>query len=430
MEDPQFFIGQEEEKRRKKNFESHRPSTHTARTHLPETEWAQPTANSSLLFCTGLLILTVMADLNLTQVTVNSDSIKEDDVEQEPIAAAPILCECEFFVQSWKTSHMIRLPMGIQPVLANTTTQTSDSDLCILLCQNQLPPLPEDEKESKWARIFKGACRTLLANELTSRHGLARMTNALGPSTTGSDDEEPVRGCLQAFARSAHTRIWVPMGLQYRKLLSCSHPRHRRSLTEGRKVSNSKSSLNSVDAQSAVDAVVVEAAQPSVSAAAATAQTDQTTSTDKPYVSPLRLLLKRMDIFGPVTESLVDVFDNGAWRELLSTLALDSYVDRYQRIAVDYPQEIDIGHCYFEYLTYNVFNHRFARKSGSSSRGLEDDAVGFLVNAATGFLRSDNASQILTSLFSKIPSSGNSKRVERQEEAAEQKAPPNPQEVV
>jgi hypothetical protein len=200
-----------------------------------------------------------------------------------------------------------------------------------------------------------------------------------------------------------------------------------RSLTEGRKVSNSKSSLNSVDAQSAVDAVVVEAAQPSVSAAA-TAQTDQS-STAKPYVSPLRLLLKRMDIFGPVTESLVDVFDNGAWRELLSTFALDSYVDRYQRIAVDYPQEIDIGHCYFEYFTYNVFNNRFARKSGSSSRGMEDDAVGFLVNAATGFLRSDNASQILTSLFSRIPSSGNSKRVERQEEAAEQKAPPNPQEV-
>jgi hypothetical protein len=67
----------------------------------------------SVLFCTGLLILTVMADLkgqpDLTQVTVNLDSIKED-VEQQP--AAPILCECEFFVQSWKTSHMIRLPMG------------------------------------------------------------------------------------------------------------------------------------------------------------------------------------------------------------------------------------------------------------------------------------------------------------------------------
>lgn len=73
----------------------------------------------SVLFCTGLLILTVMADLkgqpDLTQVTVNLDSIKED-VEQQPAAAAaaaaPILCECEFFVQSWKTSHMIRLPMG------------------------------------------------------------------------------------------------------------------------------------------------------------------------------------------------------------------------------------------------------------------------------------------------------------------------------
>lgn len=154
MEDPQFFIGQEEEKRK---FESHRPSTHTQHAltyqkpsglsqqvriavgvpYASQSVWRVSSCRQvmtrrsprhfsdsiimpirfSVLFCTGLLILTVMADLkgqpDLTQVTANSDSIKED-VEQQPAAAAaaPILCECEFFVQSWKTSHMIRLPMG------------------------------------------------------------------------------------------------------------------------------------------------------------------------------------------------------------------------------------------------------------------------------------------------------------------------------
>ena len=59
-----------------------------------------------LLFYFGLLTVRAdlkgQPDLKLTQVTIN-----------EPAAQHPIiLCECEFFVQSWKTSHMIRLPMG------------------------------------------------------------------------------------------------------------------------------------------------------------------------------------------------------------------------------------------------------------------------------------------------------------------------------
>ena len=51
------------------------------------------------------------------------------------------------------------------------------------------------------------------------------MTTAQNIDHTGNDS---VRGCLQAYARSSHTRIWVPMGIQYRKLLSCRHPRQRR----------------------------------------------------------------------------------------------------------------------------------------------------------------------------------------------------------
>jgi hypothetical protein len=88
--------------------------------------------------------------------------------------------------------------------------------------------LPEDEKNIMWDRIFKGACQTLLVNEYTLR--LGGMRSIVHQQSIEHDNDEPVRGCLQAYARSAHTRIWVPMGLEYRKLLSCTHPRHKRYL--------------------------------------------------------------------------------------------------------------------------------------------------------------------------------------------------------
>lgn len=80
-----------------------------------------------------------------------------------------------------------------------------------------------------WDRIFKGACETLLVNEYTSRlGGIRSISTQSNEHNTENIADEPVRGCLQAYARSAHTRIWVPMGLQYRKLLSCTHPRYKR----------------------------------------------------------------------------------------------------------------------------------------------------------------------------------------------------------
>ncbi|KAI9554141.1 hypothetical protein GHT06_019413 [Daphnia sinensis] len=341
------------------------------------------------LFSIGLLILTVWADingqpdLNRTQVTLDAQSLTGNATE------APVICECQFFVQSWKTSHMIRLPMSIQPVRANSSFQSSNKDSCVLLCRSQLPPPPENGNESNWTRIFKGACQTLIANEFTTRQ--SEQSNA-------GNDIEPIRGCLQAFARSAHTRTWVPMGLEYRKLLSCTRTRRRRSLPEGRKLSNVQSSLNSVDAQSAVittsSGITVRPPE----------DPPKKPATQETNTSPLRIILKRFGLFGPVVESLVDMLDGGAWRELLNNFQLGSYVDRYQRLAVDYAEEMDAGHCFFEYLTYNIFNHRFAqRTSWSGSRGLEDDAVGFLTNAATNFLKSENASEVISSLFSMIP---------------------------
>ncbi|XP_057375679.1 uncharacterized protein LOC130696605 [Daphnia carinata] len=342
-----------------------------------------------ILFGIGFLILTVWADINgqpdsnRTQVALDAQRFKDN------ITEAPVLCECEFFVQSWKTSHMIRLPMGIQPVRANSSLQSSNKDSCVLLCRNQLPPPPENDNESNWGRIFKGACQTLIANEFTTRQS--------EQSDTGNDNE-PTRGCLQAYARSVHTRTWVPMGIEYRKLLSCTRSRRRRSLPEGRKLSNVQSSLNSVDAQSAVIATSsgITVRPPEDSPKKPTTQEANT--------SPLKIILKRFGLFGPVVESLVDMFDGGAWRELLNNFRLGSYVDRYQRLAIDYAEEMDAGHCFFEYLTYNIFNHRFAQRTPwSGSRGLEDDAVGFLTNAATNFLKSENASEVISSLFSMIP---------------------------
>ena len=124
------------------------------------------------------------------------------------------------------------------------------------------------------------------------------------------------------------------------------------------------------------------------------------------HPSPLRMLLKRFGLFGPVMESVVDMLDGGGWRELLKSFRLGSYVDRYQRLADNYEEELDAGHCFLEYITYNVFNNRFTkRRMTSSSRGLEDNALDFLLDAATSFLKSDNASQVISSLFSMMPSS-------------------------
>ena len=201
---------------------------------------------------------------------------------------------------------------------------------------------------------------------------------------------------------------------------------------------NRQSSLNSVDAQSAVDdSIIIESSPQSPASTimdnSAAAETTAELTTPKPNNSPLRVLLKKTGLFGPVIESLVDMFDGGGWRELLNNFQLGSYVDRYQRIADDYAGEMDAGHCFFEYLTYNLFNNRFAQRAfRSSNRGLEDDAVGLMMNAATGFFKSDNASQILSSLFSLMSSSKprDDQSMNSVNNQQQQQSPPDAQEVV
>ena len=127
MEDPQFFIGQEKKKRiwKSETYRKHWAQqagvsiaagfswsqVMTRRAFKHSVIMPQFRSNSIavvLLFYFGLLTVRAdlkgQPDLKRTQVTI--DSINE------PEAQHPILCECEFFVQSWKTSHMIRLPMG------------------------------------------------------------------------------------------------------------------------------------------------------------------------------------------------------------------------------------------------------------------------------------------------------------------------------
>lgn len=190
-------------------------------------------------------------------------------------------------------------------------------------------------------------------------------------------------------------------------------------------MSNSQSFLNSVDAQLVVDAnpagfPVANAARPATVAVGEKKPLEVNTS-------PLRMILKQLGVLGPVMESLVDMLDGGGLRELLESFKLGNYVDRYQRMAEDYAEEFDAGHCFFEYFTFTVFNHRFSPKS--TSRGLEDDAVGMLLNAATNFLKSDNASQVLTSLFSMIPSRPTPPSVREEGPLNQQQPAPDVQEV-
>ena len=64
---------------------------------VPKVIMPRLSLNAFALCWTLLLFIMVRADLKDRTLT----AVKH-----------PVLCECEFFVQSWKTSHMIRLPMG------------------------------------------------------------------------------------------------------------------------------------------------------------------------------------------------------------------------------------------------------------------------------------------------------------------------------
>lgn len=66
---------------------------------------------SFVLCWIGLFIFMVRADL---KKQTNPPQLLADGAANSAASFQKhVRCECEFFVQSWKTSHMIRLPMGM-----------------------------------------------------------------------------------------------------------------------------------------------------------------------------------------------------------------------------------------------------------------------------------------------------------------------------
>jgi len=185
---------------------------------------------------------------------------------------------------------------------------------------------------------------------------------------------------------------------------------------------------NSIDAQNVVAPEPDELSPPPP-------PIDDDEKTKRPLVlntSPLRMALKQFGLFTPYVDGVLRLVEQVGLRELLDRFQLGNYIDRYHRIYDDYTEEVDVGHCFAEYIIYTVFNNRFAagkiqqqnqQLDASTSRGLEEDVMGMVMNAATNFLSSDNAPEVLTTLFSMMPSkSASSSPVE--------KAPSNIQEPI
>lgn len=160
---------------------------------------------------------------------------------------------------------------------------------------------------------------------------------------------------------------------------------------------------------------------------------EQIDQTKRPLVvntSPLRMALKQFGLFTPYVDGVLRMVEQVGLRELLDQFQLGGYIDRYHRIYDDYTEEVDVGHCFAEYLIYNVFNNRFAAGKiqqqsdpstvASTSRGLEDDVMGMAMNVATKFLSSDNAPELLSTLFSLMPSKSSSSPVEKTQQPEHQ----------
>lgn len=59
------------------------------------------------LLCAAFLLFTVRADF--------TPSLPEaDPISSPPLEVSGTVCDCQMFIQSWKTSHMIRLPISMQ----------------------------------------------------------------------------------------------------------------------------------------------------------------------------------------------------------------------------------------------------------------------------------------------------------------------------
>jgi hypothetical protein len=75
--------------------------------------------------------------------------------------------------------------------------------------------------------MYRRACKALLVNEYQVRQKLQQSSHtrnmlAAMPSTG------PIKGCIQAYFRSSGAHVWVPMGHDYRRVLSCSQHKRQR----------------------------------------------------------------------------------------------------------------------------------------------------------------------------------------------------------
>ena len=149
-----------------------------------------------------------------------------------------------------QTSSSLSRPLcaGMEPIQQNSSASTGD--VCLTLCQQRVCPhlgtpsasklvkfkffssprqLPSPTLDDEWwTRLYRRACRTLLVNEYQFRNSqeirIKKKKQQKVQAKTIGGDSGSVRGCLQAYSRSSDTHIWVPMGAQYRKVLSCAHP--------------------------------------------------------------------------------------------------------------------------------------------------------------------------------------------------------------
>nr|CAG4643396.1 EOG090X0ALT [Ilyocryptus agilis] len=343
---------------------------------LPSTDMSRALLWLCFSICCCLKVS--LADLRTTEPEATGA------LDQSVPDAGVVSCECETFIQSWKTSQMIRLPT--------------------------------DDQIGWWDRLYRRACRALLANEYEASDEKVRTTmkNRQVAQVTDNDRRQqelngPIRGCLQGYARLSDMQVWMPIGSEYRQVLSCPHPTSFKRYRKARSVTKGNNVVNSIDAQTVVtSSITVKPSSGSSSLVSSASQSDVKKPTQFD-TAPLRTLLKQFGLFEPYVDTFFNLMNRIGVRDIMDRLRLTNYVDRYYKMYDEYTEEFDVGHCFLEYIIYTVFNNRFSLKNAlvhstpSASRGFEDHALSVISNVVTNFLENENSSQVLSDVFKMIP---------------------------
>ena len=178
-------------------------------------------------------------------------------------------------------------------------------------------------------------------------------------------------------------------------------------LKNARKISH-QSGFNSIDAQIMVNS---DAPTPSKGDTKNQTKLPDEESTKRPVlldVAPLQMALKRFDVLSPYVDSVFGETDRIDVRDVLDRFRLGGIVDRYHHVYDHFADEMDALRCTCEYLLYTLFNHRLSSgtPAASSSRGLQDDVMNLVVDAAASFLRNDNSSQLIRDVWNLLPARG------------------------